>query len=142
MAGDALRDAFRIELQSIITSAGLSWPFVDTQNTTALPDASTGFISLEFPGGAERQFTFGSPGSNLHREEGQVTVRVSAPLGRSRDLAETAAAAIRTAFRMRRFAAGNGTVRITSTAPMGGGHDEAGLWVEAVALGYETYNVG
>ena len=34
------------------------------------------------------------------------------------------------------------SVRITSTAPMGGGHDEAGLWVESVALGYELYNVG
>jgi hypothetical protein len=25
---------------------------------------------------------------------------------------------------------------------MGGGHDEGGLWVEAVALGYETFNIG
>ena len=49
---------------------------------------------------------------------------------------------IRTAFRMRRFAAGARTVRITATAPMGGGHDEAGLWVESVALAYEIYNVG
>ena len=43
---------------------------------------------------------------------------------------------------MRRFAAGSRSVRITSTAPMGGGHDEAGLWVESVALAYEIYNVG
>ena len=47
-----------------------------------------------------------------------------------------------TAFRMRRFAAGARSVRITSTAPMGGGVNEAGLWVESVALGYELYNVG
>ena len=51
-------------------------------------------------------------------------------------------ARIRTAFRMRRFAAEARSVRITSTAPMGGGHDEAGLWVESVALAYELYNVG
>ena len=59
-----------------------------------------------------------------------------------RDLAETYAAALRVKFRKDRFAAGAGTVRITSVAPMGGGHTEAGLWAEAVALGYEIFNIG
>jgi len=59
-----------------------------------------------------------------------------------RNLAESYAGALRARFRNDRFAAGNGTVRIVSTATMGGGHDEAGLWVEAVALGYETFNIG
>ena len=74
-----------------------------------------------------------------------MTVNICTRLGAGttkRDQAETYAAAIRTAFRMRRFAAGSRSVRITSTAPMGGGHDEAGLWVESVALAYEIYNVG
>lgn len=145
MAGDTLRDAFRAELATIKTAASITWDIRDTLNTEDNPDASEGYIELEFPGGSEVQFTFGAPGDNLHREQGQVTVRVVTPLGAGttmRDLAETYAAAIRSAFRMRRFAAGSRSIRITDTAPMGGGHDEAGLWAESVALGYEIYNVG
>lgn len=148
MAGDTLRDAFRSELASILSGLSLSspaWTLKDTLNTATQPDASEGYIELEFSGGSEGQYTFGAPGANLHREEGQVTVRVLTRLRggtTKRDLAESYAGAIRSAFRMRRFAAGSRSVRITATAPMGGGHDEAGLWVESVALGYEIYNVG
>ena len=145
MAGDPLRDAFRAELATIRTSAAIPWPIKDTLNTSENPDVSTGYLELEFPGGSERQVTFGAPAANLHREEGQVTVNICTRLGAGttkRDQAETYAAVIRTAFRMRRFAAGSRSVRITATAPMGGGHDEAGLWVESVALAYEIYNVG
>jgi len=147
MAGDPLRDAFRTELDAIRLSASIDWPIEDTLNTVENPDSSHPYLELEFPGGSEFQATFGSPGNNLHRELGQVTVRVVTPLGAGkamRDQAETYAATIRAAFRMRRFAvAGSSSgVRITDTAPMGGGHDEAGLWAESVALGYEIYNLG
>lgn len=141
-SGDPLRDAFRSALAAICTTAGVSWPIKDTLNTTENPDASTIYLELEFPGGVERQFTFGAPGANLHREEGQVTVRVCSPLGGGHDESEFAAAQIRAAFRMRRFPAGDRSVRITSTGAMGSGMNDAGLWVESVALGYEIYNVG
>jgi Bacteriophage related domain of unknown function len=144
MAGDPLRDAFRTRLRTHATAAGIAWPIKDLFNTTETPDA-TEFLDLEFPGGSEDQYTFGAPGSNLFREQGQVTLRVCTMLGAGvtkRDLAETYAAALRSKFRKDRFAAGAGTVRITSVAPMGGGHTEAGLWAEAVALGYEIFNIG
>jgi hypothetical protein len=144
MAGDLLRDAFRSELATIRTAASITWVIKDTLNTNVNPDASAGYLELEFPGGAEDQYTFGAPSNNLHREQGQVTVRVVSPRGNlaNRDLAETYAAAIRSAFRMRRFAVGSLSARITSTAPMGGGEDEGGMWSESIALGYEIYNVG
>jgi len=153
MAGDTLRDAFRAELATIRTGASIAWPIKDTLNTSEQPNppaaavasTSAGYLELEFPGGSEAQYTFGAPSANLHREQGQVTVNVVTRLRTgttNRDLAETYAAAIRSAFRMRRFAAGSRSIRIVAVAPMGGGHDEAGMWVESVALGYEIYNVG
>lgn len=153
MAGDTLRDAFRAELATIRTAASINWPIKDTLNTSVQPNppvagaASTaaGHLELEFPGGTEEQYTFGAPAANLHREQGQVTVRVVTRIRTgttNRDLAETYAASIRSAFRMRRFAAGARSIRITSTAPMGGGFDEGGMWVESLAVAYEIYNVG
>jgi len=153
MAGDPLRDAFRAELATIRTAASIAWPIKDTLNTSEQPNppaagvASTaaGHLELEFPGGSEAQYTFGAPAANFHREQGQVTVNVVTRLRTgttNRDLAETYAAAIRSAFRMRRFAAGSRSIRITAVAPMGGGHDEGGNWVESVALGYEVFNIG
>lgn len=152
MAGDTLRDAFRAELATIRTAASIAWPIKDTLNTSTQPNppvagaasSAAGHLELEFPGGSEAQYTFGAPSANLHREEGQVTVNVATRLrtgSTNRDLAETYAASIRSAFRMRRFAAGSRSIRITAVAPMGGGHDEGGLWVESVALAYEIYNV-
>jgi hypothetical protein len=140
MAGDTLRDAFRTRLAAHVATASITLPIKDLVNTGEDPDASAGFIALEFLGGGEDQYTFGAPGNNLWRERGQVTVRVYAPLGRTRDTAEAAAEALRNLFRADRFAAGSRTVRILDTAPMGGGQDEGGLWAESVALGYQTYN--
>jgi len=153
MAGDTVRDAFRAELATIHTAASIPWAIKDTLNTAEQPNppvagapgTAAGYPELEFIGGSERQYTFGAPGSNLHREEGQVTVRVMTRLRSgtvNRDLAETYAGAIRSAFRMRRFAAGARSIRITAVAPMGSGFDEGGMWGEAIAIAYEIYNVG
>jgi len=128
-----------------LADLGIGWPIVDLHNAGENPDVSQGFVALDFPGGSEDQYTFGAPGLNFWREQGQVTLYVKTRLGAGmtvRNLAESYAGALRSRFRNDRFVAGNGTVRIVSTAPMGGGHDEAGLWVEAVALGYETFNIG
>lgn len=142
MAGDTLRDAFRTRLATHRATAGVTLVIKDTVNTTENPDASAGYLELEFPGGSEGQYTFGAPGSNLHMEDGQVTLRVCMPLGLSRDTGEAAAEALRNLFRMDRFAAGSRTVRVVATAPMGGGQDEAGMWAESVALGYRVFNSG
>ncbi|MFO1080860.1 MAG: phage tail terminator-like protein [Reyranellaceae bacterium] len=146
MAGDTFRDAFRAELTSVVSAAGIAWPVRDLINTAENPDASGGFIAIEFLGGSEEQFTTGAPGDNLFRENGQVTIRVYAPQEGSvttRDQAERYAEAIRVAFRGRRFACGaDRTIRIDGTQPMGGGQDEAGLWAEAIGLGYEMFNTG
>lgn len=146
MAGDTLRDAFRAELAAVCNTAGVSWPIIDIINADdGQPDAGVnGWIAIEFVGGSEEQFTTGAPGSNLFRENGQVTVRVYAPQAASaamRDQAEAYAESIRNAFRARRFAAGSRMIRIDSTAPLGLGQSDGGLWAESVALGYEIFNV-
>lgn len=155
MAGDVLRDAFRSELAAVVAAASpsIAWPVKDVVNTSEMPAPAAanaaasdqGYFVIEFMGGSEAQYTTGAPGANLHREDGQVTVRAVSRLraGKTvRDLAETYLRQIRTSFRARRFAAGDRSVRITGTAPMGGGEDEGGMWVESLALAYETYNVG
>lgn len=145
VVGDPLRMAFRDRLMVWVVDLGIGWPIRDLYNTGDNPDVSEGFVALGFPGGSEDQYTFGAPGLNFWREHGQVTLNVKTRLGAGmvvRNLAESYASGLRARFRNDRFAAGNGTVRIVSTAPMGGGQDEAGLWVEAVALGYETFNIG
>jgi hypothetical protein len=146
MAGDTLRDAFRAKLDAILAAnPSIAWAQIDTLNTGIRPDASTGYFELEFPGGSEQQYTFGAPGANLHREQGQVTLRavVHRNAGKTeRDNAESYIETIRDAFRMARFAAGSRTVRITSTGAMGGGQDEAGMWAESIALSYEVFNTG
>jgi hypothetical protein len=146
MAGDTLRDAFRAKLDAILAAnPSIAWAQIDTLNTGIRPDASTGYFELEFPGGSEQQYTFGAPGANLHREQGQVTLRavVHRNAGKTeRDNAESYIETIRDAFRMARFAAGSRTVRITATGAMGGGQDEAGMWAESIALFYQVFNTG
>lgn len=154
MAGDPLRDAFRTALGTVVTEQSILWPIKDTLNTATQPappaagvgTALAGHLELEFLGGGEEQYTFGAGTSDLHREQGQVTVRVATRLRAGttkRDLAESYARGIRNGFRKRRFTTSTGReVRITAVAPMGGGFDEAGFWVESVALGYETFNLG
>lgn len=143
MAGDSLRAAFRARLQAHVTTAGITLAIKDLVNTRTRPDASASFIALDFPGGPpEQQLTFGAPGLNFHTETGQVTILVCCKPGYDRDTCETAAESLRNLFRMDRFAAGSRDVRITATAPMGGGEDDGGFWVESVALAYEVLNVG
>lgn len=152
--GDPLRAAFRAELAVVLSDTpAIPWPVRDLQNTTVQPapaaadadPSAAGHFEIEFPGSTEAQYTFGAPGANLHREQGQVTIRAVTRLRAGmtvRDLAEGYLATVRSRFRMRRFAVGDLTCRITDTAPMGGGEDEAGMWVESLALGYEIFNVG
>lgn len=144
--GDTLRDDFRNELDTILTGLpAITWSQKDTVNTSQRPDASTGYFDFEFPGGGEAQASFGAPGSNLWDEEGQVTLRavVRRNAGTTeRNKAESYAALLRTAFRGRRFGSGTHKIEIVTTGSMGGGHDEAGMWVETVALGYRIFNVG
>ena len=156
MAGDPFRDAFRAELDTVIGAASPAVPWVrkDLENTSEQPAppaagvaaSVSGWFEIEFPGGSEDQFTFGAPGNNLHREIGQVTIRAVTRLraGKTiRDLAETYLGQVRRGFRMRRFTlSGPVEIRITSTAPMGGGETEGGQWVESIALAYSVFNRG
>jgi len=146
MAGDTFRDAVRGALDAILqANPSITWPHKDTLNTGIRPDASTSYFELEFPGGDENQFTFGAPGSNDWKETGQITVRavVRQNAGKTeRDKAESYIEIIRQAFRGRRIALGSRAILIVKTGAMGGGHDEAGMWVEAIALEYKRFNVG
>ncbi|HTE35788.1 MAG TPA: hypothetical protein VK634_15025 [Reyranella sp.] len=144
--GDTLRNAFRLNLESVLELSGwIDWPHRDTLNTGLKPDASTGYFELEFAGGSEEQFTSGAPTRNFYRERGQVTIRavVRQNAGLTeRNKAESYIEAVRMAFRSARFVAGSRNVRITSTGAMGGGETEAGMWAESIALAYEVYSVG
>lgn len=144
MAGDSLRDAFRAELDNIIVEVSplITWSQVDTVNTDQNPDASTGFLELEFPGGAESQFSFGAPSADLFLERGQVTLRAVAPLGRERNLAETYALILRNAFRSRRFMAGSRQIRVDAVGALGSGYNAAGMWSESIGLSYRVFNIG
>ena len=137
-----MRDAFRSELRAIITASGMEWSFLDALNTEAEADTAIGFVDLQFTGGQEVQFTFGAPGNNFHLETGEVMVDVYAPLSRDRDKAEGYASAIRNAFRGRYFSAGSRNVLILNSSLAFSGPLEGGMWLEQVALSYETYNVG
>lgn len=155
MAGDPLRDAFRAELATVIAAASpaILWTVKDVDNTAEQPAppaagaaaSAAGWFEIEFPGAAERQFTFGSPGNNLHREIGQVTIRAVTRLRAgttNRNLAETYLAQLREGFRMHRFVSGSLAIRVTSTAPMGDGETEGGQWVVSLALAYSVFNRG
>ncbi len=146
MAGDTFRDAIRGALNDILTAnPSITWPHKDTLNTGVKPDASTGYFELEFFGGDESQYTFGAPGANDWQEIGQVTVRavVRQNAGTTeRNKAESFMEIIRAAFRGRRITLGSRAIRIKSTAAMGSGQDEGGMWVESIALGYERFNTG
>lgn len=146
MAGDTFRDAIRGALDAILlANPSITWPHKDTLNTGVKSDAGTSYFELEFPGGDEDQFTFGAPGVNDWREVGQITVRavVRQNAGKTeRDKAEAYMETIRQAFRGRRIALGSRAIRIKRTGAMGGGRDEAGMWVESIALEYERFNVG
>lgn len=141
----SVRDAFRAELDSIITAAGIDWLRRDTLNTGENPDAGAGYLDLEFGEGDEEPDTFGSPGANVHIERAVVFVHAYAPAAwgsTTRDLAETHLEEIRQQFRARRFNAAGQQIRITGTAAMGGGEIEGGLWAETIALSYETRALG
>lgn len=146
MAGDAFRDAIRGALDAILqANPSITWPHKDTLNTGVKPDASTGYFELEFPGGEEDQLTFGAPGANDWKEVGQITVRavLRQSAGKTeRDKAERFVEIVRQAFRGRRIVLGSRAIRIVRTGAMGGGHDEAGMWVESIALEYQRFNVG
>ena len=45
------------------------------------PEPPSPFVVLEFPGGFSRQYTIGSPGSNVWLEEGAFMIHVMVPVG-------------------------------------------------------------
>lgn len=146
MAGDTFRDVIRAELDAILTAnPSITWPHEDTLNTGVKPDAGSAYFELEFPGGDESQYTFGAPGFNDWQEIGQITIRVvlRQNAGKTeRDKAEAFLEIIRNAFRGRRIPIGSRAIRIKRSSAMGGGQDEAGMWVESIALEYQRFNVG
>lgn len=142
MAGSVLRDAFRTELVTVAAEQSISWAITDAVNTDENPATESGFLYLEFGSGSEEMLTFGSPGNNLYLETATVFVRIAAPLTRDRDNAESYGAAIRAAFRGRRFTAGGQQVKVDGVAALGGALMAGGMWIETVALSYQVYNIG
>jgi hypothetical protein len=143
MAGDPLRDAFRALLSTVKTEKSIAWATKDTLNTDDNPDAGAPYLELAFDGGGEKQGTFGSPGNNLHDEEGQVRLNIYMPLGAEQAQGEVYARALRNGFRSRQFQTSEGRdVLIDAVTPMGGGETAGGMWVETIVLSYQTTNLG
>lgn len=142
MAGDPLRDAFRALLETVKGEQSITWSTKDTLNTSENPDVSAPYLELTFDGGSEAQGTFGSPGSNLHDEVGQVSLNVYTALGSDRDLAEVYTRRLRNGFRGRLFTtADSRQVFIDAVSPPSGTPD-GGLWVETILISYSTTNLG
>ncbi|MCF8533044.1 MAG: hypothetical protein K9G48_08580 [Reyranella sp.] len=149
MAGDPVCDAFRAELQAILNAASpaITWPIKDTDNGVENPDASEPYIQIRFEGGNEELAFWGSPGSNLWREDSQAFIDFLVPLGDGREAQERNARVVRDAFRNRRFnatlAAGSVEIRIETASPLGGGQGvEGAMNSKSIGLGYRIYNVG
>lgn len=155
MAGDTLRDAFRADLDAVILAASpaIPWRRRDLTNTgtaATLPAAnaaadSQGWFEIEFLPSAEAQYTFGAGSYDLHRELGQVTIRVVTRLNAGstvRDLAEVYLGQIRTAYRKRRIGSGIARIFIDRLLPMGDGFNEGGEWVASLAVEWHRFNEG
>lgn len=141
MADDRVRAAFKTELDSIITAASIPWARKDTENVFASATGGTGFMAIEFDGGPPmRQGTFGQPnGSNFYIEDGNVWIRVVAPITAGNAVAGYARA-ISDAFLERRFTMSNGQgVRTLSGPPS---PTKLGArWIESVPVAYRVFNL-
>jgi hypothetical protein len=143
MAGDPLRDAFRAELQSVVTAASITWPIKDTLNTAPPIDASESYITLQYGGGIEQPAWFAGTGNNGWAENGIIYVDLITSAGDGAETAERYADLIRKGFRNRRFATAEGrAVRILAVGPFGGGEDEGVGWKETVPIEYRAFNIG
>lgn len=135
------RQAFRDKVDVVLAAASIPWLRKETINARAIPDASQPYVDIEFPGGNEQPVE-----RHVYQEDGEVTVNFVTPRAQSRDLAEQYATAFRiaaTSTTHRRFDVGaRGSVVVTNASPISGGHNEGGLWVEAVNLTYQTFNIG
>ncbi len=141
MATDPLRAAFKTELATIATAAGIPWAIKEVENVFASADGATSFLALEFDGSPPfEQRTWGAPGSNLYREEGNVWVRVVAPIGSGAD-ASGYARSIAAAFTQRRLATliNGRLIRTLAGAPS---HSRlGGRWIESVPVSYRVDNL-
>ena len=147
MAGDPLRDAFRSELASIVAAANsptIAWSILDTVNMPQTPDALTNFITLRFGQSHEDHFTFGAPGNDFWKEEGDVFVDLFCAIDSGHDTVEKYALEIRNAFRStthRRITMNTGqTIRIVSVGPINGDRIDGGWWCETVPIAYRVFN--
>ena len=127
-------------------SFALPWSVIDTRNTTARPDASRPYVDFEIIAGGNPQFTTGSPGANLHQETGQITIAWKVPI---RDEANQALAGQyayallkRFLYLGTRFDCDDRQVRLSEPLRMGDGQNEAGLWIETMAVSYKLFHVG
>jgi hypothetical protein len=143
MAGDPLEDAFRTELAAVLSAASIPWPLKDTDNQSGpQPKAGENWVDIEFSGGDEKPAYWGSPGSNLWREVGTVSIGVFSVRNSGHDLLGTYGLAIRNAFRDRRFAMTTGqSVKIQTVSPLQSGVVNA-WWVRSFDLAYRVFNIG
>ena len=141
MAGDRVREAFKTELATILSAASIPWTVKDVENVFASATGETELIALEFDGGPPmREGSWGQPnGSNFIIEDGNVWIRVVAPLGSGNDVAGYARA-ISDAFLRRRFTLSNGRGVKTMSGPPSPTR-VGGRWIESVPVAYRVHNL-
>lgn len=139
---DVVREAFRAEVQTVLTAAGIAWPIKEVNNEYAAADGSTRFVALEFaPGGVDRQMSTGDRGNNLWDERGTVFVRLVVPINSGKSPVEGYASSVRKAFLDRRFNRSDGREIATMTGPPDS-FDTGARWIHSVAIAYRTQNRG
>jgi hypothetical protein len=139
---DMVREAFRTEVQTVLTAAGIAWPIKEVANAYAAADGVTPFVAIEFaPGAADRQLTTGDRGNNLWDERGTVFVRLVVPINAGKSPGEGYATSIRRAFVDREFTRSDGRRIKTVTGPPDS-FDDGARWIHSVSIAYRTQNRG
>jgi hypothetical protein len=129
MASLAVIAAVRGRLANFATP--LRWP---NESAQAPADLSA-FVAVQFPVATEEQITFGTPGSNLFREEGAIRFVISAQRGTGPEGPAAIAEDLRTLFRNARF---DGVRCYAPSSPVFDDRgDDGGYFLAAVVVRYD-----
>lgn len=110
-------------------------PIVGQNADGSAPTDGSSFLKVDFPWCKARPISIGSPGSNVHREEGGFRVIIYTPKGTGADVPRTWSAEIESMFRGRDL--GNGLVCFSPATANDDQDNSGNYFVTAVAVLYE-----
>ena len=108
----------------------MNWTTCPVSKTNAggsVPDDGSAYLALEFPAATEELASFGSPGSNVFREEGAFRLILSAPIGDTLIPYDEWIETLRALFRFQQF---SGVTTWAAGPPSDDGDSENGAYFE------------